>query len=191
MEKFYVGIDASLNGTGLALLSLMPAGHRLVETRTLEPPKGLVGTPRLVWLRDNFLLWLRSRTILRVEGIGLEAYSYGSTNQAHQMGEWGGVLRTMIYEMGLPLRILSPNGLKKFATGKGNTPGKAPVILALFKQTGLDLSHSDNETDAAWLAFAAMEVDQPGTLKLSQPRRDALEKFDLQPMNRAGRRKKQ
>jgi len=52
--------------------------------------------------------------------IGVEGYAFSRANQAHQLGEVGGMVRLTTFNDGRSLRIHDPATLKLFATGKGN-----------------------------------------------------------------------
>jgi crossover junction endodeoxyribonuclease RuvC len=78
----------------------------------------------------------------------LEGYSYASANQAHQIGELGGVVRLVLYHRRIPFVDVAPATLKKFATGKGNAP-KDAMIAAAIRRFGFE--GSDNNEADAWM----------------------------------------
>jgi Holliday junction resolvasome RuvABC endonuclease subunit len=84
----------------------------------------------------------------------IEGYAYARPNQAHQIGELGGVVRLALAEY--PTVEIPPATLKKYATGKGNSP-KPTMRMELYKRAGIDVS-DDNAVDALWLLAAAMEA---------------------------------
>lgn len=156
MQPIYCGIDPSLTGTGIALVQ----GRKLLSSDTLQAPKQIsTGMPRLLWLRDATLHFVRAYDPVAV---CVEGYSMGSRNtQAHKTGEWGGVLRLALYEAGYRVYLLPPKSLKKFATGNGNIEGKAPMAVALRKLIGVRLADREDEVDAALLALAIQERERP------------------------------
>lgn len=169
----YLGVDASLNSTGLALLD----GDSL-RTMTLRP--AVAGVPRLTWLRDRVgeVLDGFSPTCVMVED-----YAYSRGNRAHQIGEWGGVLRLLLWDRAVPTYEVGPNVVKKFVTGRGDG-GKAPVMLGLFKHWNLDVPQED-EADAASLALMGLHLAEPAR-DAPAYRREALSKVKaVRPLVRA------
>lgn len=132
-----VGIDASLTGTGIAIL------NGSIRTECIHT--NLAGPQRLVEIREKV------RGI--VEGadlVVLEGYAFARPNQAHQIGELGGVLRVMLHEMGIEVLEVAPAAVKKYATGKGNAK-KEEVAVAIYKRWGQEFKTND-EADAFVLA---------------------------------------
>ena len=54
------------------------------------------------------------------EQIAIEGYSMGSKGKVFNIAENTGILKYKIYNMGIPLEVVPPTTVKKFATGKGN-----------------------------------------------------------------------
>lgn len=79
----------------------------------------------------------------------VEGYAFARPNQAHQLGELGGVVRYRLWELGIPYTDVAPACLKKFATGKGNA-GK-PDMLDASRRAGYEGSNDDNAVDAWFL----------------------------------------
>lgn len=142
-----MGIDPSLTSTGIALIWNGGVG---VE-RLVAPASCGHGVRRLVWYSKAI-----SEVLIRLrpDVIGIEDYAYGAANKAHALGELGGMLRMAILQSGLPGYVVSPGGLKGFATGKGNAE-KSTVSKELFRRFGVDLNQNDL-VDAAGVALATM-----------------------------------
>lgn len=165
------GLDLSLTRTGLAL----PDG----TTVTLTPPtKFGRGMIRLAWIRRQILDAIgndAAATIVAVEG-----YAYARANQAHQLGELGGVIRYALWHYGIVNVDIPPASLKKYATGSGGA-GKEEVLAAAIRRLGYE-GHDNNEADALWLraialdAYSAPVCDFP-TKKLAEARSAALAKI--------------
>jgi crossover junction endodeoxyribonuclease RuvC len=87
----------------------------------------------------------RVRAILRTNNpdlVVIESYAFGAKNQAHQIGELGGVLRVMIDEEDFKLIEVTPGQLKQYATGKGSAK-KDMVIKEVYKRWGFEAEISD------------------------------------------------
>ena len=72
-------------------------------------------------------------------GIALEGYSFGSKgHRLFQIAENTGVLKYKLYQAGIPVEVLPPSQVKKFATKKGNA-NKEKMYDAFLEETGVDL----------------------------------------------------
>lgn len=109
--------------------------------------------------------------------VAIEGYSFGARNQAHQMGELGGVLRLAMWRERIPFVDVPPTMVKKFAGDKGNLK-KDEMRLAVFKRWQREFK-SEHEVDAFVLAKIAEAVtrDVGG---LTKPQREITEKLKSQ-----------
>jgi crossover junction endodeoxyribonuclease RuvC len=112
-EEVILGLDVSLTATGID----DGDGPRVLHT-------DLVGVERLAWYSGRLTLICRAKA---PDLAIIEGYSYASANQAHQMGELGGVVRLILANLGIPTVIVAPSTLKKWLTGKG-TAGKDDMV---------------------------------------------------------------
>lgn len=129
-----ISFDLSLTSTGWADAS---------GCGVLQPPK-LFGVKRLRWIRDNVLDLAKGADLVVIEG-----YAFARPNQAHQIGELGGVIRLALADAGLRWVEVAPSSLKKFATGKGNAK-KEDVLGAAIRKLRYDRNSFD-EADALFL----------------------------------------
>jgi len=134
-----VGIDASLTSTGIAIL------HCNNEPITTAVKNNLTGIPRLIYVRDYV-----KQVIEGVDLAVIEGYAFSKGDFAHAKGELGGVLRLMVVDSGIKLLEVTPNQLKKFATGEHNA-SKEKVAVGVYKRWGKEFKEND-ETDAYVLA---------------------------------------
>lgn len=144
----YLGIDASLEGTGLCLVSAVGAVLR-VETVN---PRGLRGMARLALIKAATTDFMRDAP---VTGAAIEGYAFGAVNQAFSLGEVGGVLRLLLHEWEVPYIDVPPINLKKFATGF--TEADKPAMVAAAVADGALLS-DHNQADAYFLARIALAL---------------------------------
>jgi Holliday junction resolvasome RuvABC endonuclease subunit len=157
-----IGIDPSLTATGLAY-----DGGQLTIRTDSDQPDGL----RLDILRATITGALHGARLAVVEDLPTHAHGAGRTGMAQ------GVIRLALYELDIPLLIVTPATLKKFATGKGNA-GKADMRMALYQRAGLDL-RDDNQVDAWWLrALGCHLIDIP-LVELPKSHLVALDKVKL------------
>lgn len=183
-----IGIDASLTSLGLVCLRDGLALTTLIASKQR-------GVDRLIEIRE------RVGTILKHNKpnlVVIESYAFGATNQAHQIGELGGVLRVMISEEGFTLIEVTPGQLKQFATGKGNAK-KDMVIKEVYKRWGFEAEVSDT-ADAYVLsrigrAYLGEDTDLTGFQvevmnKLSEKYREINQGTIRKPTTRTTRRTK-
>ncbi len=109
----------------------------------------------------------------------IEGYAYARGNQQAAMGELGGVIRLALQESGVSWMVIPPSNLKKFVTGKGNSP-KERVMLDAYKRFWIDGPTTD-EVEATCLALMGAvgsfdletplpEVNLQSLVKLEFPR---------------------
>jgi len=137
-----IGIDPSLNSTGICLMN--GETGEIGETIVIQPND--VGQKRLAYFRQEItnLITMRSNLHAFIEG-----YAFGANNQREALGELGGVLRLALYDASIPIVIVPPTTLKKFATGKG-AADKVAMGVQLMKEFRLSYPTTD-QTDAHWL----------------------------------------
>ena len=58
--------------------------------------------------------------LMGCDQIAIEGYSMGSKGKVFHIAENTGVLKYKIYNLGIPLEVVPPTTVKKFATGRGN-----------------------------------------------------------------------
>lgn len=171
-----VGVDPSLTGTALAT----GKGTQRVRVGTLR------GCDRLIAIRDEVL-----RGTCDANLVVLENYAFASGNQAHQIGELGGVLRVGLWEAGTPVITVAPMTRAKFATGKGNSK-KDEVMSHVSARTGIVFSNND-ECDAFILrcmglaAYGIVDQLTAPLVPTNQPHRDALCSVEWPTVNLGGR----
>ncbi len=165
-----IGIDPSLTVTACCILQSLPHSGPLLE-RVI--PGKLRGMERLDYIQNSI------RDILNrysCDLVCIEGYAYARPNQAHQMGELGGVLRLLLYRENVPYTEIAPPTLKKFATGKGNAD-KDQVMLQVYKRWGIECANN-NEADAFVLAKMG-ECLIMGKEELTVAQAEAMKKLKL------------
>ena len=154
----FVALDPSLraigwartapSGSGPVVGVLKPRGHGVERLQdALNQVLGLVreAAPRLVLV---------------------EGYAFGRANQAHQLGELGGVIRLGLHQLRIPWTLeVPPPCVKKLATGNGNA--KKELVLAEAIRRLAYQGGSFDEADARWLLEAArIHYGVPGAAEL-------------------------
>lgn len=141
----FLGIDQSLTGTGLCVLS---DGGALVASAQVSTDD-LRDGERLVFIKRAVAALLPG-----VEFATLEGYSYNSTGHVFELGEIGGVMKTLLVESGISYISVPPILVKKFATGSTHAD-KDKMLEAALAQ-GHNFGEDDNQADAFFLARIAL-----------------------------------
>jgi len=142
-----LGIDASLNHTGLALIE----EGKICHLSTIKVGKTR-STARLGLIRDEIVALVKSH---KPDKVVIENYSFGSRGRAiFNIGELGGVIRLALLDLGYEVLEIEPKVLKKKITGNGNA-SKEDMIKAINEVYKLELK-DDNQADALGLAHIAL-----------------------------------
>lgn len=161
----YTGIDPSTK-TGIVTLD---DDGKIITAKEIKPTED--NDPwRFIEIARNVLdelVW--AETFVCIEG-----FSYGSRGKgvSIQYGI-GWIIRAELAKKGFGYEEISPNTLKKFATGKGNAK-KDAMVLPIFKHWGFEHS-SDNVRDAYILAQIARALNGQG--KLTKYQQEAIKKI--------------
>lgn len=143
----FLGVDQSLNGTGLCLLTV---GGAVVHLETVCPGSRR-RVERLAYVKAHVVALLNSN----VKFVGIEGYAYDSVGRVFELGEVGGVLRLCIHESQLSYIDIAPASLKKFATR--NAMAKKEAMVEAAAAAGVHVT-DDNQADAFFLAMIARHV---------------------------------
>lgn len=144
----YIGIDPS---TKTGLVKLDKKGNILcqveITSKTKDDPE------RFIDITEQALSEIGTSDKVLIEG-----FSYGSKGRgvSTQYGI-GWAIRSALFSKGIEYVEVAPGGLKKFATGKGNT-SKDNMILPIFKRWKFE-HDSDNVRDAYVLAQIGRALD--------------------------------
>jgi Holliday junction resolvasome RuvABC endonuclease subunit len=152
-----LGLDLSLAKTGLAALSEAHGVWEMATRRIVTKPHGKGNTrglrDRMGDIREQCSAAIREDVELAV----LEGPSFASVGGSSKdlMGLWW-LVYDRLCEQDLPVLVVPPSSLKKWATGKGNA-GKGQVAVGISRTFPMDrflvdfAQCDDNEVDAAAL----------------------------------------
>ena len=103
----------------------------------------LVGTlmPKWETFEERFDLisqWVFDNLPTDCKIVGIEGYSFGSKGKVFQIAENTGLLKHKFWKQQIPMKIVAPTEIKKFATGKGNAT-KQLLEECFVAQTGVNL----------------------------------------------------
>lgn len=163
----YVGVDPSLNGTGLAVLTFEGDSVKRV-TLLIAPSTSLSEPYRLAHIYRVASEWLVAVTPGHIAGACMEGPSYGSKGRQDILSEVRGVLKLVLVQRPRlqRLNIIAPTSLKKFASGYGGAD-KEQVAEGMRKLGWY--ANSSDEYDAAALAeFCYAQCNDNPSLSRSQ-----------------------
>jgi crossover junction endodeoxyribonuclease RuvC len=167
-----VGLDLSLTSSGVSING---------STRTVSSKKK--GVERLSDLRHQFTQICQESQVTHAV---IEGYSFGSRNsQAHSIGELGGVVRVLLFDMGIPFVEVPPTSRAKFATGRGNA-SKGEVISSISAKTGrIFAGAGGNDECDAWV-LEQMALTKMGFTEFTWTKEQitALDKVDWSALER-------
>lgn len=143
-----LGIDPGTKNMGLAFPDQ--------STWLIRPPAKLgIGVERLHYIRNALRAVL---TEGRPQMVVLEDYLPQQTGSGLATGELGGMIRLLVYDLGIPLAKVHPSTLRSFlSVGQGDD--KTSGISKLSAKTGR--SWNTNDEAEAW-GLAAMAYEQFG-----------------------------
>ncbi len=152
-----IGLDPSLSGTGLVVLSDTGV---LIEKATIGSEAcGRTVAERMRRFAKLLRPVMSAVNLHRPAAVCIEGYSLGSNMPGMvDRVEYGGLLRWSLVAAHVKVYEVPPNSLKKWATGKG-AGDKTPVIAHITQRYGVMLDN-DNVYDAYALARIAMQIMQ-------------------------------
>jgi hypothetical protein len=157
-----LGLDLSMTGTGIAFT--MANGGPATETVKTRDKDG---DARLITIRHRIQEAAHGATFALIEEIAARSFSAGITGMVH------GVAREVLIEMGVSYGTILPNGLKKYATGRGGAT-KTDMALAAYKRgDGVEFG-DDNQCDAWWLWQMARDLRGEPIIDLPSLNRQSL-----------------
>jgi len=147
MASTVLGIDQSLNSTGACILQGANVSLYLIK------PKKLSGTTRLLYIKSKVEELIMG---YHPDMAVIEGYNYGAAgNNVFDLGELGGVLKTLLVSHEIPAYAIPPASLKKFAGVKNHT--KKELMVKAAAKHGLN-TDSDDLADAFFLALIAQTL---------------------------------
>ena len=153
-EKFYVGVDLSLVGTGIVIIDHT---GRIVNQTLLDVKSEWYECPEQ-HLNDIIKQCKFIANVVRVEKVAIEGLSYMSLSKtAHERTALNFMLRCYLYRRGVPFEIVPPKTLKKWTTNNGNAT-KDDMMKTALERWGAEFT-DDNLCDAYCLARYIMNLD--------------------------------
>lgn len=155
-----LALDLSVAATGMCL----PDG-----TTTTITTRAKDGDRRLVTITDRVMrAVLPGIDLALIEGPVVRSAAAVSIGMVH------GAVRELLIRHHVPYAVITPATLKSYATGRGNADKTAMAIAAL-KRADREFA-DDNQVDAAWLRWAALDWYGQPEFTVPKAQRDRLDK---------------
>lgn len=171
-----IGIDLSLTGTGICILE----NEKIVDTKLIKSKKeGDTPTDEIIRMYsiveevvEEFLIY-NSKEEISVDLVLLEGISYMSKNTTalSQLSGLSYMVRSELFRNDIPFVIVAPSSLKKFITGKGNSP-KDIIMMEIYKGWGETIT-DNNKADAFGLAMIGQYLLNP-KIKMEQYQKEVI-----------------
>jgi len=146
----FVGMDPSYNGFAIVI---MDKNAEIVDQILLKSKTKDEAEDRIIQLEKGFAF---VATLVGLHKVYIEGPSYASNGAfVLQMGALHYYLRIFFRKNNVNFKVVTPNGLKKFVTGKG-TAKKELMLLNVYKKWNVEFD-DNNLADAYGLARMAME----------------------------------
>jgi crossover junction endodeoxyribonuclease RuvC len=162
-NKLYVGIDASFSGTGVIIINneFKIIEQRLIGTKKKDDIYDI--EHRMLYIVKALECLLKYKDDIKL--VLIEGLSYGSTGDgAAQLAALNYFIRIFLLQNNIPYSDVSPNKLKQFASGKGQSK-KNMMLKEVYKRWGEDFE-DDNICDAYCLArLANVNYNKIGPIK--------------------------
>jgi len=171
-----LGLDLSITATGVADITR----HGRIITSTIRTdPKDFSRDERGTRLRLTHIVSIIAELIPDGDPpalVAVEGPSYGSKGNAlHQLAGLWWLTYDHLVRAALPVVVIPPGQVKKYATGKG-TADKTAMAVALQRHAGIELG-DDNQVDAWWLRCMGLDYLGEAPVKLPAAQRAALDKI--------------
>lgn len=162
------GIDPSISGTSVCI-----GEHDSAKFTCVRFPTSFQGShvhSRLKRYDQVISLIMEELEKAPPTVIVIEDYSYGSVGRTSELGEYGGLLRWHLDELG-HLEEAAPATRLKFLTGSGKQPKgktKQRVAESLLADFGVSFDSDDDADAFAYWQIAKAALADPNTLKPHQ-----------------------
>jgi hypothetical protein len=177
MTVYYIGVDPSIENTGVFVLN----HHLAIESKLIVTRKELGHRVlRYAAIAEGVITEI-NKVCTRSDGsiICYEDYSFDSTHKAFSIGELGGVLKVALTQFIYypTLYLVAPNTLKLFATGNGGASKELMGAKYLEEHVPETVLPSTDVVDAYYLALMAYYIGGKPTTGLLRRRVEVINKY--------------
>lgn len=171
-----IGIDLSLTGTGFcAIIDGKIKDFGLIKSKKTgdTPMDEMRRIHSIMKEATEKVIYFGPNEEVVVDMVLLEGISYMSKNTTalSQLSGLSYLVRDEILRLGIPFVIVAPSSLKKFVTGKGNSP-KDVMMMETYKNWNETLSNN-NICDAFGLAMIGQYLLDP-KIKMEKHQKEVI-----------------
>ncbi len=177
-----LGLDISLTNTGWVIYDINKL--KVVSCGTIKSKKKNV--IRLYDIRKQLKEIIEK---YKIDVSILEGYAFNPNHgRSFSIGELGGTIKLLLFYKRKYYYIVSPSSLKKFATGKGNSP-KTLIYKEVYKKWNVEFD-TEHEVDAFVLAKIGHAIMYPTLDEWTKYQKSVVKKIikDESKRNYVGRR---
>ena len=136
--SYYVGIDPSMNSTGLIILN---KSSEIVLQETISSKSKESDELRIKYIGDEIVYNIQKFNT--ISNVCIEGISYGSSGRGvAQQAALNFYIRILLINYDIQYVVCPPTTLKKFVTGKGQCK-KDLMMLKTYKKWGVEFDNSD------------------------------------------------
>jgi Holliday junction resolvasome RuvABC endonuclease subunit len=161
-----LGIDASARSTGIVLLS----PDRITIEQVIKPGNLKEGE-RLAFIEEAVLKTLEGK---KIDLAAMEGPSYRSINKPFTLGEVYGTFKLVLFKKKIPVIIVPPKTLKKYAVGVGTA--KKELMMKAAQEQGCRTNQEDI-SDAWHLARLGQDVLEGSSLVRRRASEEVVQKM--------------
>lgn len=171
-----ISVDASLTSTGLIILD----NDKIIKQKLIKSKPIIDGKPidelrRILKIVDQIDDEIEKEYIPRMPELAViegMAFMARNTSSLIQLSALNYFIRAMLQKNNTPFIVVAPTTLKKFVTGKGNSP-KDVLMLEVYKRYKVSLDKNDlaDSYGLARCGLAVLGLDK----KLTQQQKEVVE----------------
>lgn len=177
--KYYLGIDPSLQKTGIGIISIDSQGTTTKKAYCVKSNNKLNTLNRIIQMRNSIHTLINTQyPKMSCTSACIEAASHNSTGRHDELGQVRGALRLWIHDTYLTFtHTIPPKSLKKYASKHGDASKKTMIKNA--RLIGWDIpDKEDDQADAAHLAEIAYALIFKNDITLNRQQLEVLQTLE-------------
>lgn len=175
MSHLVIGLDLSLTSTGVAIADPLGTFTSNVKSKSL----GSTWDDRRMRILNADLAIMKNVSE-RADLVVIEGPSYNSksTSDHDRAGLWWSVYRSVVAR-GVPVMVVAPTQVKKYATGKGNANKDAVLAAVVRRYLDIEVTGNDQADALVLAAIGRRLLGSPLEESLPLTHLEALAKLEV------------
>ena len=154
----YLGLDLSLTGTGAVIID---DDYKIIHQAVWSNNYRSIDRLEFIYAEiDELIAEYHHKDNIDYAVLESPAFGVGNQGRLFDLGDAAGIVKLELAKNGIEFSLVSPQGLKKYISGKqtrGNKSTKDLVILDIYKKYGVEF-RENNIADAYVLARIAHDL---------------------------------